>query len=82
MYSGAITKLDKELYNCKPKGLYHFLQPLSNRAQVDIGWSTGSGILMRPEEDPTSINPVLHYLIDNYGIVSLAQIRFFKENLD
>jgi hypothetical protein len=30
-------------------------------------------------EDPTSIDPVLHYLVDNYGVVSLARIQAFKE---
>lgn len=68
MFSGAIAKLDEELYDCKPEGLYQFLQSQSNRAQ-DIGWSSDEGILVIPE-DPTSLNPVLHYLIDNYGVVS------------
>jgi hypothetical protein len=70
--------LDEELYDCKPEGLYQFLQQsLSNWAQ-DIGWSTDEGILLIPD-DPRSIDPVLHYLIDNYGVVSLAQICAFKE---
>jgi hypothetical protein len=30
-------------------------------------------------EDPTSIGPYLYYLIDNYGMLSLAQIRAFEE---
>jgi hypothetical protein len=30
-------------------------------------------------EDATMANPVLHYLIDNYGVVSLAQIRASEE---
>jgi hypothetical protein len=81
MYMGAIAKLDKdlykELYDCKPEGLYQFLQSLSNSNQ-DIGWSSHEGILMIPE-DLTSIDPILHYLVDNHGVVSLARIRAFKE---
>ena len=53
MYSGSIAKLDEELYDCKPKGLYQFLQSLSSGAQ-DIGWSDDDGILMIPE-DPRDI---------------------------
>jgi hypothetical protein len=77
LYSGAIAKLDEELYDCKPDGLYQFLQSLNSRAQ-DIGWSNEDGILMIPD-DPTSIDPELHYLIDNYGVVTLEQIRSFEE---
>lgn len=76
MYSGAIAKLDEELYDCKPDGLYQFLQALNSRAQ-DIGWSNDDGILMIPG-DAKSDNPVLYYLIDNYGVISLAQIRAFE----
>jgi hypothetical protein len=32
MYAGAIVKLDEELYNCKPNGLYQILQSLNSRA--------------------------------------------------
>jgi hypothetical protein len=33
LYSNATYKLDEGLYNCKPDGLYQFLQSLHNQAQ-------------------------------------------------
>jgi hypothetical protein len=77
LFESATSKLDEELYDCKPEGLYQFLQSLSQRAQ-DMGWSGDDGILMIPE-DPFDADSDLVYLVDNYGVVDLAQIRSFEE---
>jgi hypothetical protein len=38
IYTSATHKLDKELYDCKPDGLYQFLRSLNNRAK-EYGWN-------------------------------------------
>lgn len=77
IYSSAIAKLDDELYDCKPEGLYQFLQSLNNRAQ-DFGWNDEIGILMIPE-DPEDEDSPTEYLIENYGLMSIDRIRRFEE---
>jgi hypothetical protein len=34
IYKSATAKIAEELFNCKPDGLYQFLQSLSNRARA------------------------------------------------
>ena len=78
LYAHATYKLDEELYDCKPDGLYQFLQALSNRAQ-EYGWNhNDSGILNIPT-NPLAPESEKAYLIDNYGMISLEQIREFEE---
>ena len=77
LYSTAIYKLDDELYDCKPDGLYQFLQTLSNRAQ-EYGWSDKvGGILLIPLQ-PLDVESETNYLIDNYGMIALKEIRAFN----
>ena len=42
LFSSSTHKLDEELYDCKPDGLYQFLQSLNNRAQ-EFGWNDDVG---------------------------------------
>jgi hypothetical protein len=76
LYLGATAKLDEELYDCKPEGLFQFLQSLAHRAQ-NIGWNAEDGILMIPD-DPADIASAQTYLIDNYGVTTLESIRNFE----
>ncbi len=74
----ATHKLEEDLYDCQPDGLYQFLATLHTRAQ-EYGWNDQiGGILQIPEDanDPTSDT---HYLVDNYGQIPLSRIRDFDE---
>jgi hypothetical protein len=78
LYSSATHKLEEDLYDCQPDGLYQFLATLHTRAQ-EYGWNDQiGGILQIPEDanDPTSDT---HYLVDNYGQIPLSRIRDFDE---
>ena len=78
LYAHATYKLDEDLYDCKPDGLYQFLQALSNRAQ-EYGWNHEvQGILHIPVT-PLTQESDKNYLIDNYGMISLEEIRRFDE---
>jgi hypothetical protein len=55
LYSSATHKLEEDLYDCQPDGLYQFLATLHTRAQ-EYGWNDQiGGILQIPEDanDPT-----------------------------
>jgi hypothetical protein len=79
LYGSATYKLDEELYDCKPDGLYQFLQSLNNPAQ-EYGWNDEVGGILQIPEDPQDINSDTNYLtINNYGMMSLRQIHDFKE---
>jgi hypothetical protein len=77
LFSSSTHKLDEELYDCKPDGLYQFLQSLNNRAQ-EFGWNDDVGGMLHIPIDPTDINSETNYLIDNYGMISLEEIRNFE----
>jgi hypothetical protein len=77
LYESATKKVAEELYDCKPEGLYQFLQSVSNRARA-FGWDDPvNGILQIPEDaaDPQSVTD---NLIENYGRISLTDIRAFE----
>jgi hypothetical protein len=76
LYGHATSKLDEELYDRKPDGLYQFLQSLNNCAQK-YGWNEIRGILNIPQ-DPQDINSETNYLINNYGMILLSEIRGLK----
>jgi hypothetical protein len=65
-------------YDCKPDGLYQFLQSLSNRAR-EFGWDDEIGGILNIPENP--YDPILdtNNLIDNYGRISLHKIQDFKK---
>jgi hypothetical protein len=76
LYGSATYKLDEELYDCKPDGLYQFLQSLNNRAH-EYGWNDDvGGILLIPEDHLNIVSPT-GYLVDEYGMISLNQIQAF-----
>ena len=78
LYESATQKVAEELYDCKPEGLYQFLQSVSNRARA-FGWDDQiNGILQIPV-DAADPNSVTDNLIENYGRISLADIRAFEE---
>jgi hypothetical protein len=78
LYASATAKLAEEQYDCKPDGLYQFLQSLSNRAR-EFGWDDEIGGILQIPEDPMNPNSDTNNLIDNYGRISLAEIRAFEE---
>ena len=77
LYETATNKLDEELYDCKPDGLYQFLHSLSIRAQ-EYGWNNPIGGILHVPREPDNPNSDTNYLIDNYGMVSLRQILLFE----
>ena len=78
LYELATAKVAEELYDCKPDGLYQFLQSLSDRARA-FGWDNEiDGILQIPE-DPNDPMSETMSLIDNYGVITLEQIRRWED---
>ena len=74
LYESATAKVAEELYDCKPDGLYQFLQSLSDRARA-FGWDNEiDGILQIPEDADDPMSDTMS-LIDNYGVITLEQIR-------
>jgi hypothetical protein len=62
LYESATKKVREELYDCKPEGLYQFLQSVSNRTRA-FGWDDlVNGILQIPEDAayPQSITDNLY----------------------
>jgi hypothetical protein len=78
LYMSSTHKLDEELYDRKPEGLYQFLQSLNNRAQ-EYGWNDEVGGILHIPEDPLDANSDTYYLIDTYGVISSEQTRQFDE---
>jgi hypothetical protein len=79
LYGHATYTLDKELYDCKPDGLYQFLQSLSNRSQ-EFRWDNEIGGIINIPLDPHDVQSETKYLIDNYGMISLTEIKRFEES--
>jgi hypothetical protein len=78
LYESATHKVAEELYDCKPDGLYQFLQSVSNRARA-FGWDDPIGGILQIPVDPNDPNSDTDNLIDNYGRIALAEIRAFEE---
>jgi hypothetical protein len=78
LYSLATHKLDKDLYDCKPDALYQFLQLVNNQAQ-EYGWNDKINRILHIPEDPQDMNSDMNYLVDNYGIILLQEIRNFEQ---
>jgi hypothetical protein len=64
LYGHATSKLDEELYDCKPDGLYQFLQSLNFRVQ-EYGWNDEIGGILNIPQDPQDITSETNYLISN-----------------
>ena len=79
-FAKATKKLDtKELYDCTPGNMYHFLKLLNQRAN-ESGWDDEiSGISWIPE-DINDQNSELRYLPTEYGRVTLDQIANFEKS--
>jgi hypothetical protein len=78
LYSSATHKLEEDLYDCQPDGLYQFLATLHTRAQ-EFGWNDPIGGILQIPEDATDIASDTLYLVDNYGQIPLPRIREFEE---
>jgi hypothetical protein len=55
LYESATAKIAEELYDCKPDGLYQFLQLLSNRARA-FGWDDKVGGILQIPENLNDLN--------------------------
>jgi hypothetical protein len=78
LYESATAKVAEEVYDCKPDGLYQFLQSLSDQARA-FRWDNGiGGILQIPEDadDPLSNT---NNSLENYGVITLRKIRRWEE---
>jgi hypothetical protein len=71
-------KLDDNPYDCQPDGLYQFLATLHRKSQ-EFGWNDQIGGILQIPENAQDINSPTTYLVDNYGQISLAQIREFED---
>jgi hypothetical protein len=67
-----MTKLDEELYGCKPEGLYQFLQAIKGQAH-EYGWDDDIGGIIHIPED--AVNMVSKLLKSYHG---MDQIRGFE----
>ena len=79
LYGSATYKLEDELYDCQPDGLYQFLQSLNNRAQ-EYGWNDEVGGILHIPQDPEDIESETNYMINNYGMISLTTTSMNSRN--
>jgi hypothetical protein len=78
LYSSATYKLEDELYDCEPDGLYQFLQSLSARAQ-EMGWDDPvGGTLMIPQDIDDPLGDCDN-LVNHYGHIKIEKIRKWEE---
>ena len=79
-YHKATARRDKkELFDCTPENMYHFLKMFCQRAN-EYWWDNDvTGVLMIPEDhqDPVS---ELKYLPTHYGELSMEQISLFEKS--
>jgi hypothetical protein len=73
----ATEKLEEDLYDCHPDGMTQFLQSLSVRA-TEYGWEDDVNGIMQIPEDPANPLSNTNNLIENYGRISLDEIRAFE----
>jgi hypothetical protein len=78
IFTYATTKLDEELYECKPEGLYQFLQAIKGRGH-EYGWDDKIGGILHIPEDALDLASPTNNLIESYGMISMEQIRAFEE---
>ena len=77
LYEQATAKLNEELYDCTPGGLFQFLKDLEDRARKS-GWAGEDGILMIPE-DPANPDTTYANQLTKYGQITLERIKAFEE---
>jgi hypothetical protein len=73
IYESATQKVADKLYDCKPDGLYQFLQLVSNCARA-FGWDDDIGGILQIPQDPADPNSDTDNLIENYGKNALPEI--------
>ena len=78
LYDMATVKTAEVLHDCQPDGLYQLLQSLSNRARA-FGWDNRIGGILQIPENPNDPKLATDNIIENYGRISLAEIRAFEE---
>jgi hypothetical protein len=78
IFTYATTKLDEELYDCRPEGLYQFLQAIKGRAH-EYGWDDEIGGVVHIPEHAADAASETNNLLESYGMISIDQIRAFEE---
>ena len=78
IYESATAKVAEELYDCKPDGLYQFLQSLSDQARA-FGWDNDIGGILQIPEDASDTLSNTNNLLDNYGVITLREIRQWEK---
>ena len=77
LYSKATEKLQEELYDCSPEGMFAFIRAYEDRASM-YGWNDeNAGINMIPNNAENPFEEGMINLINNYGEVSLEMIQNF-----
>ena len=71
-------KLEDELFDASPEELYTFLKSLARRAKA-YGWDDENLGTFQIPEDSLIHNSPTRSLIDNYGSITLANVKEFDE---
>ena len=78
IYSTATAKLDEELYDCTPKELHQFLQPVQLWAK-NFRWDGQVGGILQIPMDPMDPMTDTKDFMRNYGQISLEEISAFDQ---
>jgi len=78
LFAKATEKLQEELYDCTPEGMFAFLRAFQDRAKM-YGWNNPNyGINMIPNDPDDPIQGGMVDLINNYGEIDIEKIREFE----
>ena len=78
LYRKATSKLSKDLFDCVPEDLFHFLKNLSDRA-TEISWNDPIVGIIMISEDPANVSTVYKNLITNHVEITLERVQRFEE---
>ena len=78
LFQTGTYKLEDELFDCNPDGLYQFLKSLSARAE-EFGWTGNDGCLMIPKDPVNNLLGDSESLCEHYGTIPVERIRLFEE---
>ena len=74
-WSGAVKKLEEELYDCTPDGFYQFIKSMKERAK-SYGWTAANGVLRVPMTNQQGAEVI--NVLEDYGRISLARLTEFE----
>ena len=77
LFQTGTYKLEDDLFDCNPDGLYQFPKSLSARAE-EFGWTGDDEYLMIPKDPVNNLLGDSESLIEHYRTITVERIRLFE----